>query len=144
MELVYWISKHAMAFSMIIAYLFRCDGIDDCHDDSDEKHYSNECPRYNDEHDCNLCFEGYFACDNKKCIRELWICDKDDDCGDNSDEKNCDDNKKMITKSDKCDEFKCSADTCLPYSKVCDGNRNCPYGSDENVHLTFIKRTLSI
>lgn len=54
----------------------RCDGEDDCRDNSDEK-----------EENCQVCHPtGDFTCKNRRCIPRRWMCDFDDDCGDNSDE----------------------------------------------------------
>jgi len=37
------------------------------------------------------CQEGYFQCDNNRCIRAAYQCDGENDCGfgDDSDERNC-------------------------------------------------------
>ena len=40
--------------------------------------------------DAFACPEGYFKCNNGKCLRESKVCDGSyDDCGDESDESNC-------------------------------------------------------
>lgn len=54
----------------------RCDGRDDCRDNSDEN-----------EADCPTCHPtGDWQCANKRCIPKRWLCDFDSDCDDKSDE----------------------------------------------------------
>ncbi|KAK4305167.1 hypothetical protein Pmani_022928 [Petrolisthes manimaculis] len=60
---------------------WKCDGDDDCGDNSDESDCS--IPKVECESDQFLCEEA------NKCIDLSWKCDGDDDCGDNSDESDC-------------------------------------------------------
>uniref|UniRef100_H3CA45 ST14 transmembrane serine protease matriptase b n=1 Tax=Tetraodon nigroviridis TaxID=99883 RepID=H3CA45_TETNG len=88
----------------------RCDGWDDCGDNSDER-------------DCQ-CDASQLRCQNGRCKPKFWQCDGTDDCGDNSDEDNC----------VKCKpgEFLCRNQRCVPESRRCDGRDDCSDGSDES------------
>ena len=58
---------------------WKCDGEDDCGDNSDED--EEMCAgRYRE------CSESEFKCKNDRCIPNTRKCDGENDCGDNSDE----------------------------------------------------------
>ncbi|XP_032884012.1 low-density lipoprotein receptor-related protein 8 isoform X2 [Amblyraja radiata] len=138
-----------------ISLLWRCDGDDDCTDNSDEDncpkktcaatHFTcdngecisgdwrcdgeEECTDGSDEVTelCNkkTCAANEFLCDNDKCVAMMFVCDGDDDCGDGTEERDC--------SPPTCGphEFQCNSSTCIPELWACDGDPDCPGGSDE-------------
>ncbi|XP_072049845.1 uncharacterized protein [Amphiura filiformis] len=108
---------------------FVCDSLIDCRNTR------------KDEIDCPCTYEGYFRCDNTRCIAPDLRCNEMDDCGDNSDERNC-----------PCDEgyFRCSDDgLCLQESFMCDDfidctetykdERDCPCPDDDDFRCANVR-----
>ncbi|KAM9664148.1 low-density lipoprotein receptor-related protein 2 [Trichechus inunguis] len=98
---------------------YHCDGIDDCHDNSDE----HQCGTFN-----NTCAPSAFSCANGQCIPSVWHCDKHNDCEDGSDEQNCPTQRPVSCAEN---QYTCDNNLCIPKSWVCDTDNDCGDGSDE-------------
>ncbi|XP_051867562.1 low-density lipoprotein receptor-related protein 8 isoform X3 [Pristis pectinata] len=110
-----------------ISLLWRCDGDDDCMDNSDE----DNCPK-------KTCAATHFTCDNGECISGDWRCDGEEECTDGSDEAAELCNKVTCPP----DTFGCSRNRCIPLSWQCDGQKDCGNGTDE-LHCADDKKTCS-
>ncbi|KAM8806535.1 low-density lipoprotein receptor-related protein 2 [Eudromia elegans] len=103
---------------------YQCDGVDDCHDNSDEQN----CGSLN-----NSCASSAFTCANGQCIPGRWHCDKHNDCFDGSDELHC---PTQGPASCPVNLFTCDNNRCVPRIWLCDTDNDCGDGSDEK-NCTF-------
>ena len=113
-------SKHFVCKNLeVISLVFRCNGIPNCRDGSDEDDCHTLGPT------STSCMPSQFRCANGRCVAINAYCDFTDDCGDGSDERHCD------RRNCRSYEFKCANGECIPASKRCDLLTDCKDGSDE-------------
>uniref|UniRef100_A0A671R1X8 Low-density lipoprotein receptor-related protein 1-like n=1 Tax=Sinocyclocheilus anshuiensis TaxID=1608454 RepID=A0A671R1X8_9TELE len=97
---------------------WKCDGDNDCLDNSDE------APELCHQHTCPA---DRFKCQNNRCIPLRWLCDGDNDCGNDEDESN----STCLARTCPSNQYPCASGRCIPVSWTCDLDDDCGDRSDE-------------
>ncbi|XP_072571437.1 low-density lipoprotein receptor-related protein 1-like isoform X1 [Paramormyrops kingsleyae] len=103
---------------------WKCDGDNDCLDNSDEASelcYQHTCPT------------DRFKCQNNRCIPLRWLCDGDNDCGNDEDESNTTCSARTCPPN----QFSCASGRCIPNSWTCDLDDDCGDRSDEPASCAY-------
>uniref|UniRef100_A0A8D0H854 LDL receptor related protein 1 n=1 Tax=Sphenodon punctatus TaxID=8508 RepID=A0A8D0H854_SPHPU len=103
---------------------WKCDGDNDCLDNSDE------APELCHQHTCP---SDRFKCENNRCIPSRWLCDGDNDCGNNEDESN----STCSARTCPPNQFSCTSGRCIPISWMCDLDDDCGDRSDESASCAY-------
>uniref|UniRef100_A0A6B2EKV3 Sortilin-related receptor n=1 Tax=Phlebotomus kandelakii TaxID=1109342 RepID=A0A6B2EKV3_9DIPT len=117
-----------------IPYWWKCDGVNDCGDSSDElgctpSNQTTSTMKPVLPPTVDKCKPNQFRCDSGLCILKRYVCDGMADCDKGEDEEHCSNEGKKVCGAGK---FRCYSDgLCLPMEKRCDKFVNCIDGSDE-------------
>uniref|UniRef100_A0A8C7TCU9 EGF-like domain-containing protein n=1 Tax=Oncorhynchus mykiss TaxID=8022 RepID=A0A8C7TCU9_ONCMY len=103
---------------------WKCDGDNDCLDNSDE------APELCHQHTCPT---DRFKCQNNRCIPLRWLCDGDNDCGNDEDESNTTCSARTCPPN----QYSCASGRCIPISWTCDLDDDCGDRSDEPASCAY-------
>ncbi|XP_053083242.1 low-density lipoprotein receptor-related protein 1 isoform X3 [Pangasianodon hypophthalmus] len=103
---------------------WKCDGDNDCLDNSDE------APELCHQHTCPA---DRFKCQNNRCIPMRWLCDGDNDCGNDEDESN----STCSARTCPANQYSCASGRCIPSSWTCDLDDDCGDRSDEPASCAY-------
>ncbi|AWP02987.1 hypothetical protein SMAX5B_014046 [Scophthalmus maximus] len=103
---------------------WKCDGDNDCLDNSDE------APELCHQHTCPT---DRFKCKNNRCIPLRWLCDGDNDCGNDEDESNTTCSARTCPPN----QYSCASGRCIPLSWTCDLDDDCGDRSDEPASCAY-------
>ncbi|XP_035377067.1 low-density lipoprotein receptor-related protein 1 isoform X2 [Electrophorus electricus] len=103
---------------------WKCDGDNDCLDNSDE------APELCHQHTCPA---DRFKCQNNRCIPMRWLCDGDNDCGNDEDESNATCSARTCPPN----QYPCASGRCIPLSWTCDLDNDCGDRSDEPASCAY-------
>ncbi|TKC46861.1 hypothetical protein EI555_015271 [Monodon monoceros] len=116
--------EFACSNSRCIQERWKCDGDNDCLDNSDE------APALCHQHTCP---SDRFKCENNRCIPNRWLCDGDNDCGNSEDESNATCSARTCPPN----QFSCASGRCIPISWTCDLDDDCGDRSDESASCAY-------
>uniref|UniRef100_A0A3B4H0A1 Low-density lipoprotein receptor-related protein 1-like n=1 Tax=Pundamilia nyererei TaxID=303518 RepID=A0A3B4H0A1_9CICH len=103
---------------------WKCDGDNDCLDNSDEA--LELCYQH-------TCSADRFKCKNNRCIPLRWLCDGDNDCGNDEDESNTTCSARTCPPN----QYSCASGRCIPISWTCDLDDDCGDRSDEPASCAY-------